>query len=142
MTTDQDHGLDPIRLLRELIAAFNRYDLDTAMSFFVEDCIYQTPRGRRPGGRNVTGTADVRAAFERQFGRFQDARFIDDSHWVSGDRGVSEWTIVGTTRNGEPAELWGCDLWTFREGKIAVRNTFWKISRTTPPLPEAGQSHS
>ena len=72
MTTDQDHGLDPIRLLRELIAAFNRYDLDTAMSFFVEDCIYRTPRGRRPWGRNVTGSADVRAAFERQFGRFQD----------------------------------------------------------------------
>src|SRR5437588_571003 len=103
MTTDQDHGLDPIRLLRELIAAFNRYDLDTAMSFFVEDCIYRTPRGRRPWGRNVTGSADVRAAFERQFGRFQDARFIDDSHWVSGDRGVSGWARGGriAPREGE-----------------------------------------
>jgi ketosteroid isomerase-like protein len=137
-----EHDLDPVRLLRELIAAFNRYDLDTAMSFFVEDCIYRTPRGRRPWGGNVTGSADVRVAFERQFGRFQDARYVDDSHWVSGGRGVSEWTIVGTTRNGESAELWGCDLWTFREGKIAVRNTFWKISRTTGPFPEGGQGHS
>jgi hypothetical protein len=40
--------LDPVELLRALIAAFNRYDLDTAMSFFVEDCVYQTPRGSSP----------------------------------------------------------------------------------------------
>ena len=141
MTSQQ--ALDPIRLLRELLAAFNRYDLDTAMSFFVDDCIYRTPRGRRPWGRKVIGSTDVRAAFERQFGRFQEARFVDDSHWVSGDRGVSEWTIVGTTRDGEPTELWGCDLWTFREGKIAIRNTFWKISPATRPRsPDATQDHS
>ena len=68
--------------------------------------------------------------------------FVDDSHWVSGDRGVSEWTIVGTMRTGEPAELWGCDLWTFRGGKIAVRNTFWKISRTSEPSPDVSRGHS
>jgi len=134
---------DPVELLRALIAAFNRYDLDTAMSFFLEDCVYQTPRGRRPWGRNVKGKEEVRVAFERQFGRFQEARFVDDEHWVCGNRGVSKWTIVGTTRNGESAELWGCDLWLFRNGKIAARNSFWKISPTTgPPPSEAGPGHS
>src|SRR6266581_7181027 len=141
METEQ--ALDPIRLLRELIAAFNRYDLDAAMSFFVDDCVYRPPRGRRPWGRNITGTEDVRAAFERQFGRFQEARFVDDSHWTSGDRGVSEWTIVGTTRTGERVELWGCDLWTFREGKVAIRNSFLKTSPTTGlGSPDATQRHS
>ena len=141
MSIEQD--LDPVRLLRELIAAFNRYDLDTAMSFFVDDCIYQLPRGRRPWGRSVTGKQEVRVAIERQLGRFHEMRFVDDSHWTSVDRGVSEWTIVGTTRTGERAELWGCDLWTFREGKIAVRNSFLKVSPTTGPgSPDATQGHS
>jgi ketosteroid isomerase-like protein len=135
MTTEETP--DPIRLLRELIAAFNRYDLDTAMSFFVDDCVYQTPRGRRPWGRKITGKQEVRLAFERQFGRFEDARFVKDSHWVSGDRAASEWTIVGTLRTGEHAELWGCDLWTFRGGKIAVRNSFWKIPLMTGAPPKA-----
>src|SRR5439155_24754864 len=141
MSIEQD--LDPVRLLRELIAAFNRYGLDTAMSFVVDDCIYQLPRGRRPWGRSVTGKQEVRATIERQLGRFQEIRFVDDSHWRSGDRGVSEWMIVGTTRIGERAELWGCDLWTFREGKIAVWNSCLKISPTTGPgSPDATQGHS
>ena len=140
MSIEQD--LDPVRLLRELIAAFNRYDLDTAMSFFVDDCIYQLPRGRRPWGRKIAGKEGVRAALERQFGRFQEARFVDDDHWVCGDRGFSEWTIVGTTRDGERLELWGCDLWTFRGNKIAARNSFWKISPTTVPPTTGGPAHS
>ena len=50
---------------------------------------------------------------------------------------------TGKRRDGEPTELWGCDLWTFREGKIAIRNTFWKISPATRPRsPDATQDHS
>jgi ketosteroid isomerase-like protein len=131
-----DEGvLDPGDVLPALFAAFNRHDLDAVMSFFVDDCEYLTPRGRRPWGRKVSGKEDVRTATERQFGRFQQARYVDPEHWVIGDRAISAWSIVGTTADGESAEVWGCDLWTFRGGKIAQRNSFWKFSR--PPA-EAG----
>jgi hypothetical protein len=44
-----------------------------------------------------------------------------------GDRGVSEWTLTGTTTDGMRLEVRGCDLWTFRGDEVVVKNSFWKI---------------
>jgi hypothetical protein len=50
---------------------------------------------------------------------------------VGGDRGVSEWTISGTTVDGEHIDVRGCDLWAFdAEGKIFRKDSFWKIRET------------
>jgi ketosteroid isomerase-like protein len=46
---------------------------------------------------------------------------------VYGDRGVSEWTLTGTTTDGERLELRGCDLWTFGNGKVIKKDSYWKI---------------
>jgi hypothetical protein len=52
----------------------------------------------------------------------------NDNHFVSGHRGVSEWTISGTTVDGERIEVRGCDLWTFDEGGcLARKDSFWKL---------------
>ena len=51
----------------------------------------------------------------------------DLSYKVSGDRGTSEWTLTGTTTDGERIEVRGCDLWTFRDGKVTRKDSFWKI---------------
>ena len=40
--------------------------------------------------------------------------------------GVSEWVFTGTTTDGRTVEVNGCDLFTFREGKIAVKSSFFK----------------
>jgi ketosteroid isomerase-like protein len=133
---DGEDALDPGEVLPALFAASNRHDLDTVMSFFVDDCEYLTPRGRRPWGRRVKGKEDVRLAMERQFGRYQQARYVDPEHWVmDDDRAFSTWTIVGMTADGEPAEVWGCDVWTFRGGKVVLRSSFWKFTR---PQADAG----
>lgn len=54
-------------------------------------------------------------------------RYEDDRHWVCGDRGVSEWTIRGTLRGGEPIEVRGCDLFAFSGGRISRKDSYWKI---------------
>ena len=43
------------------------------------------------------------------------------------ERGVSEWTLTGTTVEGERIEVRGCDLWTFNGAKIVRKDSFWKI---------------
>jgi ketosteroid isomerase-like protein len=45
---------------------------------------------------------------------------------VAGDRGVSEWLFRGTTAEGRKVEVNGCDLFTFRNGKIAVKSSYLK----------------
>lgn len=57
-------------------------------------------------------------------------RCQEDEHFVSGDRGASEWTLRGTTTDGLRLELRGCDLWTFRDGKIVKKDSHWKLRMT------------
>ena len=52
--------------------------------------------------------------------------FGDARHFVSGDRGLSEWLFTGTTADGKKIEVTGCDVFTFKGDKIAVKNSYLK----------------
>jgi hypothetical protein len=39
---------------------------------------------------------------------------------------VSEWTFTGSRVDGSRVEVTGCDLFTFKNGKIAVKNSYRK----------------
>lgn len=123
--------------LRAILAAFNRHDTDAIMSFFADDCVFETPRGFSPWGTRLVGADAVRGGFAARFAGIPDVHYGDDGHFVCGDRGVSDWTLTGTTTEGERVEVRGCDLWTFRHGKIVRKDSFWKIVDTDAPPPGA-----
>lgn len=114
-------------MLEEILDAFNRHDADGVMSHFVDDCVFETPRGPSPFGRRLVGREEVRAGVAARFTGIPDVHYGDDTHFVSGDRGVSEWTLRGTTTEGERLELRGCDLWTFRDDKVFRKDSYWKM---------------
>jgi ketosteroid isomerase-like protein len=122
-----------LEMLQAIAAAFDRHDLDAIMAHFADDAVFETPRGPEPWGRRVTGHAAVRAAFADRFAGIPDVRYQKDDHFVDGDRGASEWTLSGTTTDGDRLEIRGCDLWTFRDGQVIKKDSFWKIR--TPPAP-------
>ena len=113
--------------LDALLDAFNAHDVDAIMSFFTEDCVFDMPRGPAPGGRRLVGRDEVRKGFQARFDGIPDIVYGDARHWGCGDRGVSEWTIRGTTATGEAIEVRGCDLFEFTAGKISRKDSFWKI---------------
>ena len=113
-------------MLEEILDAFNRHDVDAVMSFFAEDCVLETPRGPSPFGRKLVGRGEVREGVAARFAGIPDVHYGDDTHFVCGNRGVSEWTLTGTTTEGQRLELRGCDLWTFREGKVVRKDSYWK----------------
>ena len=43
------------------------------------------------------------------------------------DTGMSKWTLTGTTREGTRKEVQGCDFYTFRDGKVIRKDSYWKI---------------
>jgi uncharacterized protein (DUF427 family) len=43
----------------------------------------------------------VRAGLGARFTTIPDVHYGDDAHFVAGDRGASEWTLTGTTTDGE-----------------------------------------
>lgn len=102
--------------------AWDRHDVDAVMAFFSDDCVFIAGWGARFEGR-----ADVRKGVSEFFSRFPDGRFSESSHFVAGDRGVSEWTFTATGPGGEKLRMLGCDIFEFAEGKIRVRNAFRKV---------------
>ena len=114
--------------LQAVLDAFNRHDLDGIMAFFREDAIFESPRGAEPWGTRFVGVAAVRAGLAKRFEGIPDVHYGDDSHFLSADgrRGVSEWTLTGTTTDGERLEVRGCDLWAFEDGRIARKDSYWK----------------
>lgn len=117
-----------LEVLQQVCDAFNRHDLDTIMSFFADDCVLETPRGPDRWGSRFVGTDEVRRGLAARFDGMPDVRYDDGDHFACGDRGVSEWTIRGTTLDGELIDVRGCDIWTFDpDGRIRRKDSFWKI---------------
>ena len=122
-----DTGKVTVETLRRLVDAFSAHDLDAVMGFFTDDCVLEMPRGPDPWGRRLQGREAVRSGLASRFAGIPDVHYGDDRHWVSGDRGCSEWLLTGTTTQGEPVEARGCDLFEFRGDKIARKDSYWKL---------------
>ncbi len=121
-----EQSRESLNLLDEFAKAWNSHDLDALMSMMTEDCVYEASGGDSVDGTRYEGQEAVRAAFASVFERFPDAQWSDAQHVVSGDRGFSQWTFTGTLEDGRRVEVNGCDLFTLRDGKIAVKNSFRK----------------
>lgn len=105
---------------------WNRHDVDFLMTFMSDDCVFETTAGPEICGKRYAGREPVREAFAGVFKRFPDAHFGHARHFVAGDRGVSEWVFTGTMADGKKLEVNGCDIFTFTNGKIAVKNSYFK----------------
>ena len=118
---------DRLDLMKAFLQAFNDHDLDTIMSSFTDDCEFDSPRGSSPFGHQFRGKDEVRKGLAARFTGIPDAHYGDDLHWHCEERGVSEWTLTGTTTEGEKIEVRGCDLFVFSGDKIKRKDSFWKI---------------
>jgi ketosteroid isomerase-like protein len=113
--------------LKQILEAFNRHDLDAIMAFFADDCVLEMPRGFDPWGQRFIGKVQVRQGLASRFAGLPDVHYGQDSHWVCGTKGVSEWMLTGTTPDGARVEVRGCDHFEFRNGEIVRKDSYWKI---------------
>jgi ketosteroid isomerase-like protein len=96
-----------------------------------DDCVFHAVAGPDMMGRSFVGRHAVREGFQLAWTTFPDAAWLDGVHFVSGDRGVSESTFRGTRADGTRIEARMVDVFTFRDGRIAVKNAYRK---DRPPL--------
>jgi ketosteroid isomerase-like protein len=129
MRSAVDHD-DAMRMLEAIATAFDEHDLEGIMVHFADDAVFEGPRGTDPWGTRFVGLEEIRDAFAARFSGIPDVRYQQDAHFVDGDRAASEWTLSGTTTEGQRIEIRGCDLWTLRDGLVAKKDSYWKI-RTT-----------
>jgi len=125
------HSMVDVATLEAFAAAWNRHDIDALMGFMADDCVFHAVAGPELFGRSFVGRAAVREGFQLAWQTIPDAAWLDGEHFVAGDRGVSESTFKGTKADGTRIEARMVDVFTFRGGKIAVKNAYRK---DRPPL--------
>ena len=123
-----------ISILDSFANAFNENNVNAILSFMPSDCVFEASAGSDVDGEKFLGQEAVRKAFENIFKTFPDAHWSGARHFISGDRAVSEWIFTGTKQDGSKIEVTGCDLFTFRNGKIAIKNSYRK---NRPPILKA-----
>ena len=95
--------------------AWNAHDIDTIMGYMSEDCVFETGGGSEKYGTRFTGSEAVRQRFIEVWTDIPDVTFIDALHFVQGNH------IDGST-----VEIDGCDIFTFRDGKITSKRSYIK----------------
>ena len=130
------HALNTLVTVETLAAfadAWNRHDIDAIMTFMTDDCVFESSAGPQAWGSRHVGSEAVRSAFESVWLNFPDVQWRNGTHFVAGDRGVSEWLFTATASDASRLEVHGIDVFTFRDGKIAVKNSFRKDRPRLPP---------
>lgn len=117
-----------IALLDEIQDGFNRHDVEAILAHFAEDCEWLMARGpQAPEGRRCRGKAEIAEVLDGRYAQIPDLRWEEMRHWLCGqEKAVSEWVVRGTPKGGDPFEYLGCDLWTFRDGLVVLKDTYWK----------------
>ena len=112
--------------------AWNRHDVDALMSFMHDDCVFEASTGTEACGARHVGREAVARAFAAAWTTVRDAQWANARHFVHGEFGVSQWTFTGTAPDGSRIETDGVDVFSFKDGRILVKNAFRK---TRPNLP-------
>lgn len=106
--------------------AWNDHDIEALMSFMHDDCEFHAVAGPDLMGRSFIGREQVREGFQAAWQNFPDAAWLDGDHFVVGDRGVSESTFCGTKADGSRVQARMVDVFTFKDGKILIKNAYRK----------------
>lgn len=115
-----------LEFLKSFGDAWNRHDLEAIMSHLAADCSFlpSVTVDLVAGGSH--GRADVRHGVQAFLAAWPDGRFESLGDFVAGNRGVSEWIFTGTKADGTTLRARGCDVFTFEDGKIKVKDAFRK----------------
>lgn len=116
-----------LEALDGLAAAFNAHDIDAIMEFFAEDCSLDLPRGPEPHGSRFSGREQVRRGLMTRFETTPDVHYGEVENFACGNTGMSKWLLTGTTPQGDRVRVRGCDFYTFENGKVRRKDSYWKI---------------
>ena len=101
-----------------MLAASQR--ISTAADYHAHACI--------PAGFLIVAITATR------FAGLPDVHYGEDEHFVDEDAqtGISKWTLTGIARDGTRMEVRGCDFYSFRDGKVIRKDSYWKIVEAPP----------
>jgi len=113
-------------IIREVVAAWGRADLETLMKYIAEDCSYSASVGPEPG-ETFVGREAVRAGFAKLLAHDDDGvAEPGEIRPATDDRVVSTWGYRKRGPDGRQILVRGCDIFVFRDGMIIRKDAFRK----------------
>jgi ketosteroid isomerase-like protein len=115
-----------VEFLDKFAAAWNEHDVNAIVSMMTPDAVMFMSAGPNSDGRRINGRDELRTAISSLFETMPDAQWRDAKHFLAGDRGVTQWTFTATRPDGSKIVSVGCDVFIFRDGRIAVKDSYRK----------------
>lgn len=106
--------------------AWNRHDVDAVMAHMTDDCTFVSSVGADLVAGGCQGRVSVTAAVRAFIETWPDGHFGSLGEFIAANRGVSEWIFSGTKADGTKLRTRGCDVLTFENGKIKVKDAYRK----------------
>ena len=99
---------------------FNQHDVDTLMTLFTDDCVFENT-SPFPDGARYEGQAAVRAFWQEFFDGSPNAHFEAEELFASQDRCVVRWRY-----SWGDGHIRGVDIFKVRDGKVAEKLAYVK----------------
>jgi ketosteroid isomerase-like protein len=106
--------------------AFFKQDLDAMYQVVTPDFVWSVS-GDVP--RQLRSRADILAYFAERNGQAADVRFHDVLYHHAPDASFMTFRLTGTDKaTGRPFETAGVERYTFRDGRLAVKDVYTKAA--------------
>lgn len=127
MTLDRDQALT---VLKKFGKAFNAGDITAILDCVTDDFEWVFSEGpEAPFGRVVRGREAVAAALAERASEFSAMRFSETEVLYADDRVIGVFRCTATKAGGEKIDARGVDIYTFRDGRIARKDSYLKQVR-------------
>jgi ketosteroid isomerase-like protein len=111
--------MSAIEVVEAFGGAWGSHDLDGAMAFLSDDCVFDST-GPAPDGSRHVGRDEIRRAWGPIF-QDTSSRFEAEETFAAGDRVVQRWRY-----DWDGGHVRGVDLFKLRDGKITEKLSYVK----------------
>ncbi len=128
MTPDTTSEQDRTGHLAAFSKAFNGNDVAATAELVTADFVwifYEGPDS--PDGRVLRGPAAACAAVVERSSQLKiPIRFTESKQYHCGERIFATYRAMGEFHGTGPFDVRAVDIYTFRDGKLASKDTYWK----------------
>jgi ketosteroid isomerase-like protein len=120
------------RLLKDFGRAFFRRDLEGLTACTTEDFEWRFAiGGDDPHGRVYRGVDGVQTGFAERDALLAKARYDEvRTTPLTDGRVLMEYRVSGAFTNGKAFDFMGVEIFAFRDGRIALKDVYWKQHAT------------
>ena len=106
--------------------AWKRKNADDIVSMLTDDVVLESAFGPEIHGKRFTGKQAFREGVVRYFEALPVITSSDRTYALMGDKGFTEVTVSYPGADGKQVAMRVCDLFDFRDGKVASKRAYAK----------------